>query len=133
ACFLTARALEQIKKDVCYSDVAATVVGLCAGVSYGALGSTPHSLHDLAAPRAIHNISVIVPADNFETREAVRAAARAERPIYLRFGKAPMLSIHGLGASFQMGKAIVLRDGSDLAFLATGETVGHALLAAGQL
>ncbi len=56
ACFLTARALEQIKNDVCYSDVPATVVGISAGVSYGALGSTHHSLHDLAALRAIHNI-----------------------------------------------------------------------------
>src|SRR6185295_3702254 len=74
ACFLTARALEQIKNDVCYSDVPATVVGISAGVSYGALGSTHHSLHDLAALRAIHNISMIVPADNFETREAVRTA-----------------------------------------------------------
>ena len=90
ACFLTARALEQIKNDVCYSDVPATVVGISAGVSYGALGSTHHSLHDLAALRAIHNITVIVPADNFETREAVRAAAAAEHPVYLRFGKAPM-------------------------------------------
>ena len=88
ACFLTARALEQIKNDVCYSDVPATVVGISAGVSYGALGSTHHSLHDLAALRAIHNITVIVPADNFETQEAVRAAATAEHPVYLRFGKA---------------------------------------------
>ena len=75
ACFLTARALEQIKNDVCYSDVPATLVGISAGVSYGALGSTHHSLHDLAALRAIHNITIIVPADNFETREAIRAAA----------------------------------------------------------
>ena len=131
ACFLTARALEQIKNDVCYSDVPATVVGISAGVSYGALGSTHHSLHDLAALRAIHNITVIVPADNFETREAVRAAARAEHPVYLRFGKAPMLSIHGPDATFEVGKAIVLREGTDLAFIATGETVVHALLAAG--
>ncbi len=71
ACFLTARALEQIKNDVCYSDVPAAIVGISAGVSYGALGSTHHSLHDLAALRAIHNITLIVPADNFETREAV--------------------------------------------------------------
>src|SRR5215207_4338458 len=87
ASFLTARALEQIKNDVCYSDVPATMIGISAGVSYGALGSTHHSLHDLAALRAIHNITVVVPADNFETREAVRAAAAAQHPMYLRFGK----------------------------------------------
>lgn len=133
ACFLTARALEQIKNDVCYSDVPATVVGISAGVSYGALGSTHHSLHDLAALRAIHNITVIVPADNFETREAVRAAARAEHPVYLRFGKAPMLNNSSTPHKFQVGKASVLREGIDLAFIGTGETVVHAVLAAAQL
>jgi transketolase len=133
ACFLTARALEQIKNDVCYSDVPAVIVGISAGVSYGALGSTHHSLHDLAALRAIHNITIVVPADNLETQEAVRSAAAAKHPFYLRFGKAAMPVLHPPGTKLQVGKAIVLREGSDLAFLATGETVAHALLAAGAL
>lgn len=133
ACFLTARALEQIKNDVCYSDVPAVIVGISAGVSYGALGSTHHSLHDLAALRAISNVTIVVPADNFEAREAVRAAAKAKHPVYLRFGKAPMPAVHAAGADFQIGKAIVVREGSDVAFIATGETVIHALLAAGAL
>jgi transketolase len=133
ACFLTARALEQIKNDVCYSDVPVVVVGISAGVSYGALGSTHHSLHDLAALRAIHNISVVVPADNFETREAVQAAARAPHPVYLRFGKAPMLSLHGPDAQFELGKALVLREGADVALIASGETCVQALLAAASL
>ena len=63
ACFLTARALEQIKNDICYSDNPATVVGISAGVSYGALGSTHHSLHDFAVLRAINNIIIVVPAE----------------------------------------------------------------------
>ena len=75
ACFLTARALEQIKNDVCYSDHPVKLIGISAGVSYGALGSTHHSTHDLAVLRAINNIVIIVPADNFETAQAVRAAA----------------------------------------------------------
>jgi transketolase len=133
ACFLTARALEQIKNDVCYSDVPAKIVGISAGVSYGALGSTHHSLHDLAALRAIHNIMLIVPADNFETREAVKAAARANHPVFLRFGKMPMYDLHGPSVRFEIGKSIMLRDGTDLAFIATGETVVHALLAAAHL
>jgi transketolase len=133
ACFLTARALEQIKNDVCHSDVPAVVVGISAGVSYGALGSTHHSLHDIAALRAINNITVIVPADNNETREAVRAAARAEHPVYLRFGKAPMYDLPQPRASFHVGKPAIVREGNDLAFIATGETVVHALLAAAEL
>ena len=134
ACFLTARALEQIKNDVCYSDVPAAIVGISAGVSYGALGSTHHSLHDLAALRAIHNITIVVPADNFETREAVRAAAQATHPTYLRFGKAA--TVHAARArtrTFAVGKAITLREGDDVCFIGTGETVIHCLLAAEKL
>lgn len=133
ACFLTARALEQIKNDVCYSNVPAVLVGISAGVSYGALGSTHHSLHDLAALQAIHNISIIVPADNFESREAIRAAAQSERPVFIRFGKAAMYGLHNPKTPFEVGKAITLRDGKDLAFIGTGETVVHCFLAAAKL
>jgi len=132
-CFLTSRALEQIKNDVCYSDVPAKIISISAGVSYGALGSTHHSLHDLAALRAINNVTIVVPADNFETREAIRAAARAEHPMFVRFGKAAMYDLHAPQTKFEVGRAITLRDGDDVAFLATGETVIHSLLAAAQL
>jgi transketolase len=130
ACFLTARSLEQIKNDVCYSDNPVCVVGISAGVSYGALGSTHHSLHDLAALRAINNIDIVVPADNFETQQAVRAAANQSRPCYLRFGKAAMYDLPRSKKAFQIGKASLVRDGADIAFVATGEAVIHALLAA---
>src|SRR5689334_18213483 len=133
ACFLTARSLEQMKNDVCYSDVPVKLIGISAGVSYGALGSTHHSLHDFAVLRAIHNIVVVAPADNFETREAIRAAAQARVPTYIRFGKAPMQSLHQSQPRFEFGKALALRGGRDVAFIATGETVVHAMLAAAQL
>lgn len=131
ACFLTARSLEQIKNDVAYSDNPVTLVGISAGVSYGALGTTHHSLHDFAALRAINNLYVVAPADNYEACEAVKAAAALGKPVYLRFGKA---ALFGLGsqkaAPFEFGRARAIREGSDLAFVATGETVIHALLAA---
>lgn len=132
-CFLTARSLEQIKNDVCYSDVPAVLVGISSGVSYGALGTTHHSLHDLAVLRAINNLTVIVPADNFESRQAILAAAKATKPVFVRFGKAAMFNLHKPETKFEVGKAITLREGKDVAFIATGETVVHALLAAGQL
>ena len=131
--FLTARSLEQIKNDVCYSNVPAVLVGISSGVSYGALGSTHHSLHDLAVLRAINNVTIIVPSDNFETREAIRFAARAPRPVFVRFGKAAMLDLAPEGATFEPGKALTLRQGRDVAFIANGETVVHALLAASLL
>src|SRR5689334_14490858 len=108
ACFLTARALEQIKNDVAYTDNPVKLIGISAGVSYGALGTTHHSLHDFAVLRAINNITIIAPADNFETREAVRAAARHDKPVYLRFGKAPLYTLPQ-GMPFAFGRARELR------------------------
>ena len=103
-------------------------------MSYGALGTTHHSLHDFAALRAVNNLILIAPADNFETREAVRAAASLDKPVYLRFGKAPLYTLPNADSEkFEIGKARLLRDGADVAFTATGETVIHALLAATHL
>jgi transketolase len=133
ASFLTARALEQIKNDVCYSDRPVKLVGISAGVSYGALGSTHHSTHDLAALRAIDNIAIVVPADNFETAEAIKLAAAMSHPVYIRFGKRPLPHLHRPGTPFEVGKALVVRDGADVAFIGTGETVYPALMAAQEM
>lgn len=132
-CFLTARSLEQIKNDVCYSDVPVAVVGISAGVSYGALGSTHHSLHDFAALRAIANITILAPGDNRETRAAVRWAANHAGPVYLRFGKAAMYDLSDTPAPEDPRQATVLRGGNDVALIGTGETVIHCLLAAAEL
>jgi transketolase len=130
ACFLTARSLEQIKNDVCYSDHPVTLVGISAGVSYGALGTTHHSLHDFAALRAINNLTIVAPAENEETARAVEFAATSDQPVYLRFGKAPLYDLPQTAEPFSFGCARTVRPGRDLAFFATGETVIHALLAA---
>jgi transketolase len=130
ACFLTARGLEQIKNDVAYSDQPVKVIGISAGVSYGALGSTHHSLHDYAALRAIHNIDIVAPADNFEAREVIRAAIPHPRPIYIRFGKRAMPHLHPPGTHFEIGEAIPLRRGRDVTFIAIGEPVAEAVMAA---
>ena len=126
SCFVTARSLEQIKNDICYSDRPVKVVGISAGVSYGALGSTHHSLHDFAALRAIHNVTIVAPADNFETREAVLAAAKTEVPVYLRFGKKAMPHLSRPSQEFELGKASLVRQGTALTFIASGETVAPA-------
>lgn len=133
ACFLTARALEQIKNDVAYSDNPVKLIGISAGVSYGALGSTHHSLHDFAVTRAINNLTVVAPADNFETEQAIRLAASIDRPFYIRFGKKAMPFLNEENRNFEFGKGRVIKEGKDLAFIATGETVYPALLAAQKL
>jgi transketolase len=130
ACFLTARSLEQIKNDVCYSDRPVSVIGISAGVSYGALGTTHHSLHDFAVLRAIHNITIVAPADNFETREAIKAVAKLPTPAYLRFGKKTMPHLSRLLPGFELGKASLVRPGKDITFIGCGEAVAPALAAA---
>ena len=131
ACFLTARALEQIKNDVAYSDNPVRLIGISAGVSYGALGSTHHSLHDFAVLRAINNITIVAPADNFETREAVKQAVALNKPLYLRFGKKPMpLLTEDDSIGFEFGKGRVIAKGADVTIIGTGETVYPALQAA---
>lgn len=132
-CFLTARSLEQVKNDICYSDVPVNVVGISAGVSYGALGSTHHSLHDFAALRAIANITILAPGDNRETQAAVRWAASHAKPVYLRFGKAAMYDLGETSATADPRQAMVLRDGTDVALIGTGEATIHCLLAAALL
>ncbi len=134
ACFLTARSLEQIKNDVAYSDNAVKLIGISAGVSYGALGTTHHSLHDFAVMRAINNLLIVAPADNFETEQAIRKAATLDRPIYVRFGKKPMPDLKHDGLNdFEFGKGRVIKQGADLAFIGTGETVFPSLQAVERL
>jgi transketolase len=133
ASFLSSRALEQIKNDTCYSNYPVKLIGISAGVSYGALGSTHHSLHDIAALRAINNISIIIPADNFETRAAIKFSAGFTTPLYIRFGKRVLEDIHPPGSQWDFGKAAIMGDGNDVAFIATGETVIPALNAAQRL
>ena len=129
ASFLTARSLEQIKNDVAYSDQPVTLVGISAGISYGQLGSTHHSLHDYAVLRTINNLTIVSPADNFEASEVIRRAVSFNKPLYIRYGKKPMLDIHSNKTQFQIGKAIIIEEGEDVALIATGETVQRAFLA----
>ena len=126
ASFLTARSFEQIKNDVAYSDIPVKLIGISAGVSYGALGSTHHSLHDFAALRAVDNIHIVVPADNFEARKAIEASMDYPFPLYIRFGKKPLPNLHDSDTHFEIGKAIILKEGADITYIATGETVWRA-------
>ncbi len=127
ACFLTARGVEQIKNDVAYSDRPVKLVGISAGVSYGALGTTHHSLHDFAVLLAFNNLDIVVPADNFETRQAVLAAVHHPRPLYLRFGKQALPDLPRPDEHFEIGTATWLERGEDIAFIATGEPTWRAL------
>jgi transketolase len=130
ACFLTGRALEQIKVDAAYSDANVKLVGISSGMAYGPLGPTHHSIEDFAWTRAIANLTVIAPADPEETRQAVRAAAHTYGPIFLRLSRMAVPDLYDRGYVFQIGKASMLRDGTDVTLIANGVLVTRALAAA---
>ena len=133
ACFLTARALEQVKVDLGYSRSNVKLCGMSGGVAYGALGPTHHSIEDLAWTRVIPNLTIIVPADPAETRQAVRAVAELDGPVFLRVSRMPVPQIHPPDYRFQIGRASLLRDGRDVTVIANGTLVTRALQAAALL
>jgi transketolase len=133
SCFLTARALEQIKVDAAYSAHNVKFVGVSSGMAYGELGPTHHSIEDIAWLRAIADLAVVVPADPAETAGAVRAAAAHDGPLFIRTSRTPVPAVHAEDHDFELGVAPVLRDGSDLTIMANGTQVHVALDAADAL
>jgi transketolase len=125
--FLTGRSLEQIKADVAYSGAPVVLCGMSPGMAYGELGPTHHSIEDLSWLRAIAGLGIVVPADPAETRAAVRWAAGASTPVFLRIGRFKVPAVPG---SFSFGTASVVRPGSDVTVVATGTMVSRALAAA---
>ncbi|MDO8638395.1 MAG: transketolase C-terminal domain-containing protein [Candidatus Daviesbacteria bacterium] len=120
--FITSRCYEQIKVDVCYNEANVKLVGIGSGVSYGTMGSTHHSLEDIAIMRALPNMVVISPADPREVEEAVFAAMKHNGPVYIRL----TLSSNPLDykkGKFKIGKARIVKKGSDAAIIATGDMV----------
>jgi transketolase len=131
ACFLTARALEQIKVDIAYSNTNVKLVAQSPGVAYGELGATHHSIEDMAWLRLLPNLTIIVPSDPWETGRAVKAAAEMDGPVFIRVSRMPVPQLpRPASAEFRIGRAEVLRDGGDAVVIANGVVVHRALAAA---
>ena len=131
ACFLTARAMEQIKVDCAYSQANVKLCGISSGVAYGELGATHHSIEDVAWLRAIDRLVVIVPSDPWETAEAIRAAAAYDGPVFIRISRMPVPELkRPANSEFRIGRSETLREGGDIAILANGTLVHRALAAA---
>ena len=134
ASFLTMRSIEQIKVDAAYSNANVKLIGISAGVSYGALGMTHHSLQDLAVCSAIPNLNVIVPADQHETRKMMSALQHDTKPTYIRVSRNPIEDVHeDSNFDFEIGKAITLREGNDITIIACGDMVHIACKASDAL
>lgn len=132
-CFLTARALEQVKADLAYSRWNVKLCGMSPGMAYGQLGPTHHSIEDLAWTRVLPNMAVIVPADPVETAAVMHYSREHEGPMYLRIARMPVPRVHDDGYKFQLGKAVRLREGADVTLIACGVMVSRAVDAADAL
>ncbi len=130
SCFLTARSMEQMKVDLAYSKANVRICGMSSGMAYGQLGPTHHSIEDLAWTRILPNMTVIVPADPLETEMVMRYSLEHVGPMFLRISRIPVRKVHDDNYKFVLGKAVTLREGSDVTIIANGVVVSRALDAA---
>ena len=131
ASFLSTRSYEQCKVDVAYSNTNVKLIGISGGVSYGALGMSHHSAQDIAAMCSIPNMRVYIPSDRLQTEHLFKALLKDEKPAYIRVGRNPVEDVYEEGnVPFEMDRATVLREGTDIAIIACGEMVKPAADAA---
>lgn len=131
--FTTTRCFEQIRVDACYHHVPVVIVGTGSGLSYAELGPTHHSLEDMAILRTLPGMRVLAPCDSTELRLALRAVLQEGGPAYIRIGKKGEPDIHPTLPEFHIGRAIVVRPGSDIALLVAGNMMAETLRAAENL
>ena len=121
ACFLSARSFEQVKVDLAYAGTNVKLIGISGGVSYGALGTSHHSLQDIAVMRATAGLTVVLPCDNIQTEQLTRALVDYEGPVYVRMGRGAVEDVYDEPREFIIGKANKIREGKDLTIIGTGE------------
>jgi transketolase len=131
AMFLTMRAYEQIRVDVCYQNLPVILAGVGPGLGYGAAGTTHHSIEDVAIMRVLPNLTVVFPSNEVDVREAARQAFALEGPCYIGLGRAPrQFEIPYSANKFEIGKAIRMREGTDAAVFSYGTMIPVAMEAA---
>ena len=134
ACFYVARALEQVKVDMAYSQMPVKICGVSGGVAYSQLGATHHSLHDIAVLRTFPGMEVYLPCDVRQTRKLVKKLVNHPKPAYIRVGRNAVPDVYeNDDFDFELGKANTLTEGNDLTIIGTGETVAHCVEAAKML
>ncbi len=134
AMFSAGRAFEQVRNSIGYPHLNVKIVGSHAGISVGEDGATHQCCEDIGLMRTIPGMVILNPADHYEMRAAVKAAIEYEGPVYLRLGRLAVESVNNNDDyTFEIGKSITLREGSDITVIATGLLVGEAVKAADAL
>jgi transketolase len=126
ACFVVGR-LDTIRMSVGYSQTNVKIVGTHAGIGIGEDGASQMGLEDIAAMRAIPGVTVIQPADELETKQAIEWAAKTQGPMYFRLTRQKLADVNSADYQFQAGKGTILADGKDMTIFATGGTVQEAM------
>ena len=114
AVFATGRAYDQIRNSICYQKANVKIIGAHGGITVGEDGASHQALEDVALMRALPNMTVIVPGDYEQTRQAVRFAANYNGPVYIRLSRMNVPDVFGNDYKFELNKAIVLSEGSDV-------------------
>lgn len=127
--FPVLRCLEQIRNDVCYHNANVKIVAVGGGMAYGALGISHHATEDIAVLRAIPNLTIFTPNDPVEARFATRAAADLHGPCYLRLGRAGEFNVHENNIPLELGKAVTVKQGSDVTLIVAGGLLSEAVKA----
>lgn len=133
AMFATGRAYEQVRNSIAYPKLNVKIAATHAGISVGEDGASHQTVEDIALMRVIPNMTVVIPADGVETAAAVRWAAQYQGPVYLRLGRLALPSIYDETYRFEWGKAVTIRQGTDVTLIATGLMVTGVLEAAEKL
>ena len=134
AMFAAGRAFEQVRNSIGYPHLNVKIGATHAGISVGEDGASHQCNEDIALMRTIPGMTIVVPADDIEAKEAVRAAYETDGPFYLRFGRLAVPVINDRpDYHFELGKGSIVREGTDLALIACGLELGEALQAAARL
>ena len=130
AVFAVGRAYDQIRNSIAYPNLNVKIAATHAGLTVGEDGGSHQMLEDIALMRAVPNMTVIVPADGVETKQVVMAAAEHQGPVYIRLGRPKVPVLLGDDYKFEIGKGVVLKEGTDVTLVGTGIMVSKAMEAA---
>lgn len=133
AVFVTGRTYDQIRNGICYPNFNVKIVGTHGGITVGEDGATHQALEDISLMRGLPHMTVIVPADCKECQEAIKYAALHEGPTYIRIPRSNVPDIFDENYSFNIHKAVVVEEGTDVSVFTNGETLAEVLLAAEEL
>lgn len=127
---LSFRACEQVRDDICYQNMNVKLMSTHTGLSMAAAGTSHHSTEDVAVMRSFANMTIVAPSDSMETVKAVQAVIDYKGPVYLRMGRGSLESVYDADYDFTIGKAVQMRDGTDVTIVCYGIMVAEALKAA---